>query len=299
MRRILSIMIMCLLLAGCGKADTPAQTTAPATPAETVAVTTAPATEGPEGILEEKQTETVYLLTRTTVYSGEAQEDWHRECTYDAAGRLVEEFDYVAGHTLSARCSYTYDEGGLLAVLKAEHISHEDPEKVEMTLTTQYTYDDQGRKILTQVYENGELSTEESCVYDDNGNLIETVTCPGGIEEIRYITRSTYDESGRLVETVDIFEEEVLYRTTYSYSQEGELTGSKDYDMNDNCTGSMEITWEGSTKTVTYWDMTGEVYLTDVTTYNASGEPTLSESVYADGEVITTEYIYEPYEIQK
>jgi len=168
-----------------------------------------------------------------------------------------------------------------------------------MTLTTQYTYDDQGRKILTQVYENGELSTEESCVYDDNGNLIETVTCPGGIEEIRYITRSTYDESGRLVETVDIFEEEVLYRTTYSYSQEGELTGSKDYDMNDNCTGSMEITWEGSTKTVTYWDMTGEVYLTDVTTYNASGEPTLSESVYADGEVITTEYIYEPYEIQK
>jgi len=110
MRRILSIMIMCLLLAGCGKADTPAQTTAPATPAETVAVTTAPATEGPEGILEEKQTETVYLLTRTTVYSGEAQEDWHRECTYDAAGRLVEEFDYVAGHTLSARCSYTYDE---------------------------------------------------------------------------------------------------------------------------------------------------------------------------------------------
>ena len=103
----------------------------------------------------------------------------------------------------------------------------------------------------------------------------------------------------KTVEPVQYPEDTADTRTEYTYDEAGLLTGTQDYDINGNPTSSMTVSWEGSTKTVTYYDMTGAVYLTDVTAYNESGEPTLSESVYADGEVITTEYTYEPYEIQK
>lgn len=299
MKRILVILICVLLLAGCGREDGSVQTTE-ATSVETVAVTTAPGeTEGPEGILEEKQTQTAWLLSRMVTRSGERPEDWRREYLYDAAGKLIEEFDYTAGTTLTARRSYTYDESGRMAVQTVEHISHDDPGKVEMTLITRYTYDEAGLLTAMEVWEGDTLSTYVSYSYDEQGRETESVTSPGGMEDLRYITRSTYDEAGRLAEKADIFEDELMYRTVYTYDESGILTGSKDLDCNGNQSGAMEVSWEGSTKTVIYYDMTGEIYLTDITTYNEAGEPTLSESVYADGEVVTTEYTYEPYEIQK
>lgn len=297
MKRFLSILICVLLFAGCGRQDAPVQTTAPA---QTVPVTTVPPeTEGPEGVLEEKQTETVWLLTRMVTRSGDRLEDWRREYVYDADGKLAEEFEYTAGNTLTARRMYEYDADGRMTVQTVEHISHEDPTKVEMTLVTHYTYGDDGLLHTTEVFENGELSTRVTYAYDEMGRETESVTTPGGVEEIRYITRSTYSEDGRLAEKADIYEDELMYRTEYTYDEAGLLTGTQDYDINGNPTSSMTVSWEGSTKTVTYYDMTGAVYLTDVTAYNESGEPTLSESVYADGEVVTTEYTYEPREIQK
>lgn len=297
MKRFLSILICVLLLAACGKADAPAQTEAPV---ETTAVTTAPPeTEGPEGILEEKQTDTLWLLSRMVTRSGDRPEDWRREYVYDAAGKLTEEFDYTAGVTLTARRSYVYNEAGLIQEQTVEHISHEDPEKVEMTLITRYTYSDDGLLLSMEVFDGDTLSTRVTYAYDAMGRETESVTTPGGVEEIRYITRSTYDEQGLLTEKADICDDELIYRTLYTYGEDGTLLSSLDTDGMGNVTGSMEVTWEGSTKTVTYYDMTGAIYLTDVTAYNESGEPTLSESIYADGEVVTTEYTYEPYEIQK
>jgi len=296
MKRIAVILICILLLAGCGKQTAPETTAAPAP--TTVPATTQPA-EGPEGILEEKQTETVYLLARMTVRSGERPEDWRREYVYDGEGKLAEEFEYTAGHTLTARRSYTYDEAGLLTVQTVEHMSHDDPGKVEMTLVTRYTYGSDGLLTAMEVFENDALSTRVSYLYDDLGRETESVTMPGGVEDIRYITRSTYGEGGLLLAKEDIFEDQLMYRTEYTYDEAGNLLSSRDQDRDGNVTGTMEVTWEGTTKTVVYCDMTGEIYLTEVTTCNESGEPTLSESIYADGGVITTEYTYEPYEIQK
>lgn len=290
------ILVLLLLLTACGKEEAE-QTTIPTTAAPTIQ-TEPPATEDPEGILEEKDTETVYLLARMSVLDENGQEIRYREYEYNEKGQLAEEFEY-SENTLSYRTVYTYDESGRCTTMQTHHMDYFEPEKVASRITITYTYDEKGNILLQQTYEDDTLVSYDEFTYDNHGNHLTYKMYFGGELAYDWAYRCIYDKNGNLLSREEFLDGQLAYRVEFTYDEQNRCTGNTTYTFDGSVESQSVITWEGTTETRTYYDMEGCVSLTTVTTCDEQGNIAFQENQYSDGTVTMTEYFYEPFEIVK
>lgn len=279
------ILILLLLLAACG-GKKPGQTEEGPGPSETIS------REGPEGILDQTGTGTVYRLTRMTQQNGIGGGDLHREYDYDENGILIEEREYSSTGELTYRRAYTLDDQGRVA---SSLVTEADGSQY----TQKFSYDEAGRVTLRQSYQNGVVTDYGEYSYDDHGNQLTVKAYYDGELAMDYSFSYTYDGSGNILMREEYLDGELVSRVEFSYDEKGREAGSVSYDPEGGIMTRTESTWEDRTETVIYSDMDGNAYLTSVTTYDPEGNMTFQENQYGGGGTVITEFTYEPIEIQK
>jgi len=298
MKKLFPILLAVLLLTACGKEEAE-QTTVPTTATPTTQTVT-PATEdtGPEGVLENKDTQTVYLLTRMSVLDDMGDESWYREYEYNDKGQKTEEFEYASTGDLSYRQVFTYDEAGLCTVTETHQMAPYDSSKLASVLTINYTYDDRGRVILQEAYEEGVLVNYDEFTYDDHGNILSQHN-EFGEDQLDLTYEYTYDSQGNMLSCKEYQNGELMGTTEQTFDAENRLATSAYFDAGGMLMNRSEYVWEETTETETHYDMDGNVITSVVTTYDENGCITFQENQYSDGTVTMTEYFYEPFEIMK
>jgi len=294
------ILTFALLLCGCGKQEPQqAETTLPSTaaPVETPAPTeTTGADQGPEGILENKDTQTVYLLKRVIRSNESGGRIWLQEYEYDELGQLTEQLEYTPENTLAYRTVYSGYENGLYTRLDSYFYDADMAEHLDFSQT--FAYDDQGRVVYTELIQDGEITETTTFTYDDYGNVLsQTVDFGGFTQEITY--EYVYDPQGNLLTCREYQDGSLMGTTEQSYDEQGILSQVIYFDYSGALLSRQEITWEGSTESKITYDADGNISILDVTAYDESGNPTLAESQYYGESLTITEYTYEPFEIQK
>lgn len=299
MKRLIPLILAFLLLTACGGQE-PEETTVPTTTASTTQ-TKPSATEdtGPEGVLENKDTQTVYLLTRMSVLDDSGSESWYREYEYNGLGQKAEEFEYTNTGDLSYRSVYTYNDQGLCTAMEIHQMDSFDASKLASVLTVKYTYDDQGRLVMQQSYEEDTLTGYDEFTYDEQGNYLTYKMYFGGELAYDWAYSYQYDDQGNILSREEMLNGELAYTLECKYDGQGRCIESVTRTADGFVESRSEMVWEGSTETRTYYDMEDKVFLTTVSTYDESGNMTYQENQYSDGTVTMTEYFYEPFEITK
>lgn len=299
MKKLFPIFLALLLLVGCGKEE-PAETTVPTTvPAQTAVQTEATEDTGPEGVLEEKDTQTVYLMTRMSVLDDSGNESWYREYEYNELGQKTEEFEYASTGGLSYRSVYTYDETGLCTAMEVHQMDSFDSSKLASILTVKYTYDENGRVTLQQSYEEDILTGYDEFTYDEQGNYLTYKMYFGGELAYDWAYTYEYDANGNTLSREEMLNGELAYTLECKYDAQGRCTENITRTADGYVESRSVMVWEGNTETRTYYDMEDNAYLTTVSTYDEQGNITFQENQYSDGTVTMTEYFYEPFEITK
>lgn len=298
MKRFLPLILaFLLLLSACGKeagpqaTEAPTETTAPAT-GETAETAETAADQGPEGITDPPgDTVTVHVLTRMAQLDETGSERWHREYEYDQLGRKTAESEYGSDGSLSYRQVFTYDASGRCTA--AELQQGDAP-----VMTTTYAYDDRGRVVLQQSFEDGVLVSSDEITYDEYGNQLTYKMYFG--EELVYDWSyvCSYDENGLLLTREEYLSGDLVYTVECRYDSQGRVAENITRTADGSVDSRTRIVWEGTTEIKTYYDREDNAYLTSVTTYDGSGNVTFQENQYSDGTVTMTEYTYEPIEIQ-
>lgn len=292
MKRLIPFILILLLLTGCGKQNTPPETTVPTTqPAPTE--TTVP---GPEGIAEEKETETVWLLARMVRTSDDGTQDWVREYDYSEAGLLLEERQY-SENLLAFRTVYTYESGEQPASVLSYFTGDDQTER--LASGSEFTYNELGQLIQQRLLtDSGEPWETIDFTYDSYGNLLTQHSIIGEAEQtLTY--EYEYDDAGNMLICRDYEDGNLIGWTEETYDAENRVVSGTYYGPDGEKLEYREITWEGTTETRLTYDSEGTLIMSDVTTYDSEGRITLVESQYYGGTITMTEYIYEPYEIQK
>lgn len=299
MKKLFPILLAALLLTACGGQE-PEETNVPTTTASTIQ-TVAPATDdtGPEGVLENKDTQTVYLLTRMSVLDDSGSESWYREYEYNDLGLKAEEFEYTNTGDLSYRSVYTYNDQGLCTAMETHQMDSFDASKLASILTVKYTYDDQGRLVMQQSYEADTLTGYDEFTYDEQGNYLTYKMYFGGELAYDWVYRYQYDEQGNILSREEMLNGELAYTLECKYDDQGRCMESVTRTADGFVDSRVTMVWEGSTETRSYYDMEDNLFLTTVSTYDEQGNLTYQESQYSDGTVTMTEYFYEPFEITK
>lgn len=286
MKRLLPIILtLLLLLTACG-GDGGAETTGAASEPTY-------SNEGPEGILDEKDTETVYLLVRMTSLEEDGTERWHREYEYDENGFLVSEREVSSAGTVTYSKQNTPDENGNIG-------TSEVTEQSGAQYTVKYAYDGFGRITLQETYSEGELTEYSEYSYDEHGNYLTLKSYYAGELVLDYAFAYTYNENGGQLTRDEYLFGELLSHVEMVYDEEGREISSTSSVAGGASLSRTESTWEGLTETRKYYGMADEVpYMTAVITYDENGNVILDQNQYEDGTTSMTEYVYEPFEVKK
>lgn len=180
--------------------------------------------------------------------------------TYDEADRLLEyrsEGTYYDEGTYSLTQN-TYNEAGQLI---RSHNEGSDPAN-EWDYDSAYVYDDAGNRIEeNQTHEDETVS--DSWTYDENGNLLSSVTHYNMDGWVTCITDCTYNEEGLL--TSEDYQEEYdgdvlcASRRTLTYSAEGRLIEEVTVDAEINGEGEPVFEDASTLRTVYQYDTTGRL----------------------------------------
>lgn len=180
--------------------------------------------------------------------------------TYDEADRLLEyrsEGTYYDEGTYSLTQN-TYNEAGQLI---RSHNEGSDPAN-EWDYDSAYVYDDAGNRIEeNQTHEDETVS--DSWTYDENGNLLSSVTHYNMDGWVTCITNCTYNEEGLL--TSEDYQEEYdgdvlcASRRTLTYSAEGRLIEEVTMDAEINGEGEPVFEDANTLRTVYQYDTTGRL----------------------------------------
>lgn len=185
------------------------------------------------------------------------------------------------GNTIG-RTDYIYDEENLLTDVIISDASGEELERylvscdengnpVEWTSATGtsilYTYDDQGRTLRTETYNDDTLLT--STEYTWSGALRVSVTVKTLAQEQR--TEYTYDDKGCLIRQ-DLYTGGVL--TSYglfTLNEEGKAAICNTFDPQNNPIAEVTYEYDGTTEKRTTTDLQGKVLQTQLQTYDEHG----------------------------
>lgn len=298
MKKLFPIFLALLLLVGCGKKEPEETIKCTVSPTETTIQTEPPATEdtGPEGVLDEKDTQTVYLLKQAVRTADDSSLLWCWEYEYDAQGNLVEERLYNEDNQLFGRLAYSAYENGYPLTIDDYFYDYDQAER--LAYSRHFSYDENGNILTIQWIQNGTVSETNTFTYDDHGNVLSQRNTFGE-EELTYAYEYTYDDKGNVLTCREFQNNEPTGTTEQIFDASGTLVSVSYFDYSGYLVSREEITWEGTTKTKITYDMDGNVTMTDVTTYDENGNITFQENQYPDGTVTMTEYFYEPFEITK
>lgn len=290
---IISLLILALLLSGCGK-DTAPETSAPTPAPEATEITdTTEMTEIPEDQEAvtrppaETETITVTRQVRMASLNENGEEQWYREYTYDDRGRLSTEREVSSTGEETYRAAVTYTDTG-------REILYTYPEG--RTATIRETWDAQGNIKLWEYIEDGETEYYTEYTYDQRGLLTGDTT--------HYVHESavprneyTYDELGNRTGHYEYSGEELTGWLEMSYDEEDRCAETCYYGFDGELVSRTEHSWEGNTEIRSRMDPGGAVYMVILVTYDDSGN-LLRQETQQEGFVIScTEYTYESIEI--
>ena len=282
MKKLLSLLLCILLLAGCAPA----------------------AYDGP--------TESAWVITQSNstmfdLYSGRSSTRLRTD-SYDSYGNLVCTMYYTNGE-LTGEHRFSYDDrGNCTRETNWDHtglLSHP-------IARTDYTYDEQNR-VLTVTYRNGFGSKTGGYTYDDEAN---TVTLEGTYDTqtkylnengdpIRIVTIShaagmemetlyEYDELGRNVKTIH-YQDGVLASTVQtSYDDQGRMVKNISYDANGTAIYGSIVVYEENTVTTLALDGNRSVEI-----LRPDGLVEKQEDYDPDGNLLSRmEYTYQEIQIR-
>lgn len=288
MKRLIPVILtLLLLLTACGGEEMTETTGGAASEQPTYS------NEGPEGILEEKDTETVYKIAKMTVMGETGEIRWYREYVYDENGFCMEEHETSNQGELTYRRANTPDELGRTAESQITEFGGR-------SYTIKYSYDDQNRVTREETWENGALFEYTEYTYDDQGNYLTLKQYYDGEVVMDYAFSYTYDEQGNQTVMEESLFGELLYRVENTYDADGRVVSSVTTLSSGEIQSRTESSWDGMTETRNYY--TGEeteAYMTSVVTYDAAGNVVFEETRYSGEVTSMTEYVYEPFEVKK
>lgn len=282
---ILFILIMTLLLCGCG-----------GDPQETTSGGNANhgwSGEGPEGILDEKETVTVYQVVSMTLRDAEGNLVLRREYSYDETGFCTEEYEETATGELHFRRVNTPDDRGNI---KSSEISEFGGRNYEI----RYTYDSSDRVIREEIWQEGVRVEHTEYSYDEHDNFLTLKQYYEDELMMDYTFRYSYDVSGNPLTVEEHLFGQLLCRLEYTYDDQGREVSCISYLDGNEIQSRTESSWDGLTETREYFYGEETVsYMTNISTYDESGNK-IFEEIRSGGEVSNlSEYVYEPFEVKK
>ena len=283
MKKLLSLLLCILLLAGCAPA----------------------AYDGP--------TESAWVITQSNstmfdLYSGRSSTRLRTD-SYDSYGNLVCTMYYTNGE-LTGEHRFSYDDRGncIREVTWDRFWNFTYP-----AARTDYTYDEQNR-LLTVTYRNGFgfKTGSDTYTYDDEANTVtwvgtydtQTKYLNENGDPIRIVTIShaagmemetlyEYDELGRNVKTIHYQDGVLAYTVLTSYDDQGRMVKNISYDANGTAIYGSTVVYEENT--VTTLDLDG---YRSVEILRPDGLVEKMENYDPDGNLLSRmEYTYQEIQI--
>jgi hypothetical protein len=286
MKKMISlIIVLLLLLCGCG--GEPQETTG--TPDSTHGWSG----EGPEGILDEKETVTVYQVVSMTMRDTTGNMVLRREYSYDETGFCTEEYEETAAGELHFRRVNTPDGRGNIATSEISEFGGRNYE-------IRYTYDSSDRVILEEIWQEGVRVEYTEYTYDEHDNFLTLKQYYGDELMMDYTFRYSYDGNGNPLTVEESLFGQLICRIEYTYDDQGRELSCVSYMDSGEIQNRTESSWDGLTETREYFSGAETVsYMTNVSTYDESGNK-IFEEIRSGGELSSlTEYVYEPFEVKK
>ena len=276
MKKLVAIFLILMFLCGCAN--------------------NIPATESTEAsketLTEAENIQTVYLLKRMHMADAGGMTILSREYQYSELGWKTEELEYNETGSLDCRTVFSYNAEGLCV---AQEISYMDDGQTVSVTVIHRVYDDQGRAVRIQYYEDGQLGNTTTLTYDDHGNCLTNNTEAVGFLSYTY----EYDARGNVVKKEEFMDGDLIYTVTCRYDEQNRCVE----EITANFEGVVETrtvsVCENNTETTTCYDGEGILFLTIISVYDDQGNLIRQENYYSDSSAIISEYVYEAIEISR
>ena len=244
-------------------------------------------------------------LTQEYIYNEDGAATSHTLITYDENGMMMSYLSESEYDTYS--CSYTYNEVGRTEAMVSDSVYvYHDGERFEDHTTVTYEYDIWGNLVREISESTGDVYSETSYTYDDNGNILVAETLNNYGSSATYYT---YDENGRQIKVAYADNDEVMNVDEYFRDADGniikqvstygdEVSSWAEFTLVDGLV--TQETWGYGEDSYTYfytYDDNGNVihseyrspYGSTVTNniYDAQGREVQSETTYDGGSTLT------------
>lgn len=278
-KKIIPLLLIILLLCGCGKEPAP-EPTVP----ETTETVTEPEADETDPTEPPVTMTAVSLVTHTVVTDGDGWGVMFREYVYDAEGRQTELWEFDSENNLTSFSSTTY-----LSDTEYETLF----ESGDLRYTVRYTCDARGNILTQETRREGEEPEISAYTYDEYGNMLSMDLSYD--EPITY--RYTLDDSGRPLVREEYQADALLGVTRMDYDTEGREVASDYCDPEGNLLHSTVTVYEGDTEKRVSCDAEGNAYMTRVTTRDAEGNVLTQETWQGDTLISRVEHEYETFEV--
>lgn len=251
--------------------------------------------------VEEYDKDGIRLSESTYGYNGEVE----KYCEFDKDGKITLK-ESSGSYNYTVR--YEYDESGNLVR------TYEESRDENGNLKSSYEeiYDETGRRIRQDVTDaEGNTYTSMEAKIEKSGNHRTILECYEGY--VRYRIEEEYDENGNLLTSVSYTEDdgEILQSHEYTYDDKNRVIEDVYYSMYDSSTSHYEYadegylckesrTYERPYSSVPYGDGSDSYMqeFTDVTFYNEAGEETRTQCYMGTRITGYSEYIYEDVKVR-
>lgn len=197
--------------------------------------------------------------------------------TYDAVGRVNSEV-YVDGEAHWTRREFTYDDES--RKLTEKYTDYENKWK-----NTTYTYEE--GFLHTEIVKNSDCTVKT--VYDKDGKVLSSTLTRG---KASHVTKYTYDGNGNLLKK----QYPEGHADVYRYNEQGLLTDSEQLGPVGKIATVTACTYDEDGNMLTRVTKVEDRERKETFTYNKSGKLVKKEYVDFNGEVTTTEILYERYD---
>ena len=252
--------------------------------------------------VEEYDKDGVRLSESTYGYTGEVE----KYCEFDKDGKMTLK---VSRGSYNYTVRYEYDESGNLVR------TYEESRDENGNLKSSYEeiYDETGQRIRQDVTDaDGNTRTTMEAIIETEGNHRTVLECYDG--EVRYRIEEEYDEDGNLLKSVSYSEDdgEILQSHEYTYDDKNRVIEDVYYSMYNSSTSRYEYadegymckesrTYERPYSSEPYGDGSDSYMqeFTDVTFYNEAGEEIRTEHYMGSKLTGYGEDIYEEVNVRR